>query len=185
MNNGTRPLTEEEINQISLAMTSKRNQVLFELAIKTGFRISEMLSIKLQNLPSFNGEWDAITVFRRDVKGKTASRSVPLSESLKTALKAYTKSLPKGQTYLFESRLGNRLSRVQAWKIIKRAAKECGLSGKIACHSTRKTFAQNVYNKLDKDLVKLQFAMGHKNISSTVAYLSFDKEEVFNAIKSL
>jgi hypothetical protein len=42
----------------------------------------------------------------------------------------------------------------------------------------RKTFANRVYHQLNHDLVKTQRAMGHKNINSTVAYLSFAEDEI-------
>jgi hypothetical protein len=33
----------------------------------------------------------------------------------------------------------------------------------------RKTFANRVYEKLDYDLVKTQWAIGHRNLNSTVS----------------
>jgi integrase len=49
-------------------------------------------------------------------------------------------------------------------------------------HAMRKTFANRVYHQLNHDLVKTQRAMGHKNINSTVAYLSFVEAEIDAAI---
>jgi len=46
----------------------------------------------------------------------------------------------------------------------------------------RKTFANRVYHQLNQDLVKTQRAMGHKNINSTVASLSFVEAEIDAAI---
>jgi integrase len=46
----------------------------------------------------------------------------------------------------------------------------------------RKTFANRMYDKLGHDLVKTQRALGHKNINSTVAYLSFREEDIAAAI---
>ena len=46
----------------------------------------------------------------------------------------------------------------------------------------RKTFADRVYEKLNHDLVKTQRALGHRNINSTVSYLSFREEEIDAAI---
>ena len=39
----------------------------------------------------------------------------------------------------------------------------------------RKTFANRIYDKLEGDLPKTQRALGHKNINSTVSYLSFEE----------
>jgi len=49
-------------------------------------------------------------------------------------------------------------------------------------HAMRKTIANRVYHQLNHDLVKTQRAMGHKNINSTVAYLSFVEDEIDQAI---
>jgi integrase len=46
----------------------------------------------------------------------------------------------------------------------------------------RKTFANRMYERLSRDLVKVQRAMGHRNINSTAAYLSFREEEIMNVI---
>jgi len=50
------------------------------------------------------------------------------------------------------------------------------------CFGRSKTFANRVYHQLNHDLVKTQRAMGHKNINSTVAYLSFVEDEIDQAI---
>jgi integrase len=53
------------------------------------------------------------------------------------------------------------------------AYKSNELTGKLGTHAMRKTFANRMYDKLGKDLVKCQRALGHRNINSTVSYLSF------------
>jgi len=44
--------------------------------------------------------------------------------------------------------------------------------GNVATHSLRKTFAAEIYRLLDGKLEKVQVALGHRSITSTVAYLS-------------
>jgi site-specific recombinase XerD len=88
------------------------------------------------------------------------------------------------QTCVFRSRKGvNRpISQVQAWRILHEAVTTNELTGKLGTHAMRKTFANRVYQQLNHDLVKTQRAMGHKNIYSTVAYLSFAEDEIDAAI---
>ena len=57
--------------------------------------------------------------------------------------------------------------------------------GKLGTHSMRKTFADRIYDRLDGDLAKTQKALGHKNINSTVQYLSFREEEIDEAILAI
>jgi len=95
-------------------------------------------------------------------------------------------NLSQTNDYIFKSKKGKNqpLKRIQAWRILKSVVNAKGLEGKIALHSTRKTFADRMYTKLGKDLIKTAKALGHKNINSTVSYLSFKTEELDNAIES-
>ena len=88
------------------------------------------------------------------------------------------------QTYVFRSRKGqNRpISAVQAWRLLHEAVVTNELTGKVGTHAMRKTFANRVYHQLNHAVVKTQRAMGHKNINSTVAYLSFVEAEIDAAI---
>jgi site-specific recombinase XerD len=84
---------------------------------------------------------------------------------------------------LFPSRKGGRaISRVHAWEILQEAYDANNLTGQLGTHAMRKTFANRVYEKLGRDLVKTQRALGHKNINSTVSYLSFAEADVDEAI---
>jgi site-specific recombinase XerD len=71
---------------------------------------------------------------------------------------------------------------VQAWQVLQDAYEANGLSKGHGTHAMRKTFANRVYNYLDRDLVKTQAALGHKAITSTVSYLSFAQSDVRAAI---
>jgi hypothetical protein len=45
-----------------------------------------------------------------------------------------------------------------------------------------KTFADRVYEALDRDLIKLQRAMGPKHLKNTAPSISFREEEIEAAI---
>jgi integrase len=167
---GCRAFNGEENKRMIEALYYERDRLLFILGVNTGFRISELLSLTRHNV--HNG---FITVERKNMKGKLCSRSVPLSESILGLLKTYIESLPESQMTLFP------IGRMQAWRIIKRAAKKSNVSGKIGTHSMRKTLASRVYAASNRDLAITQKALGHKNVSSTISYLQVDADAV-NAI---
>ena len=48
-----------------------------------------------------------------------------------------------------------------------------------------KTFAQMNYNKLGKDIVKLQKLLGHKNLDNTAKYISFERKDLDEAVDSM
>lgn len=190
---GCRPFSDAEVQAVTQALARDRyharNLALFHLGVRSGFRISELLSLKLQDVFQNGNFVESVMVARRHMKGKNASRGVPLHPDARVALEVWVRELLAAGhadpgTFLFRSREGgNRaISRKTAWYILRKVSSACGLTGKIGTHSLRKTFAKRVYEKLGRDLMKTQRALGHARVTSTVSYLSFDQGEVEDAI---
>jgi integrase len=199
---GCRPLTDEEVKNISQSFGGtfgKRNKALFVVGHRTGFRISELLRLTVSDCMAHGKILDQISVQRRHMKGgkagKTSGRTVPLHPEARAALSVWLEVLTKmrgtldPQTPVFCSRvkdpntgLKRAISREQAWRILKDAFTSHELQGKLGTHAMRKTFANRMYDKLNHDLVKCQRAMGHANINSTGAYLSFREKDISDAM---
>jgi integrase len=195
---GCRPLTDAEVSLIAKSFGgtfAKRNKALFVVGHRTGYRISELLSLRVGDVMQHGKILDQISVQRRNMKGKTSGRTVPLHPEARAALSVWLEVLTrmKGtldpQTPVFCSRvkdpttgLKRAISREQAWRILKEAFHTNELQGKLGTHAMRKTFANRMYEHLNHDLVKCQRAMGHRNVNSTVAYLSFREEDITDAI---
>lgn len=181
---GCRPLSEEEINSI-LSNLNNRDKTLFLLGLKTGFRVSELLSLKVKDVFQYGHMLDRITVARKNMKGSRKSRTVMLHAVAKNAVSSLIAlECLTSDDFLFQSGKGINcaISRIQAHRVIKDAVIAANITGKVATHSWRKTFAKHMNEKFDGNLLLLQAAMGHDNISSTVRYLSFDQETVDKAI---
>ncbi len=192
---GSRPLTDEEIDQVSRSFTGRfalRDRALFLLGVKSGFRISELLSLRTRALIQGGRIADRVTVQRRHMKKKTEGRTVLLHPVAKAALAAWiddaSKELRFGpDSFVFQSRKGeNRpITRVQFYRILANAFTRNGISGRLGTHSMRKSFANKIYDRLGGDLAKTQRALGHRNVNSTVQYLSFKEEEIDAAILAI
>ncbi len=192
---GCRPLTDEEVLLVQQSfggVYAARDRALFLLGVKSGFRISELLSLRVGDISQHSRLVDRVTVQRRHMKKKLEGRTVLLHPEAKAALATWLLTLRQSpdctaQTYVFRSRKGqNRpISPVQAWRLLHEAVVTNELTGKLGTHAMRKTFANRVYHQLNHDLVKTQRAMGHKNINSTVAYLSFVEAEIDAAILAI
>jgi integrase len=159
------------------------------LGVRTGFRISELLSLRVQDVMQHGKVLDRVTVQSRPMKGKTGGRTLVLHPEAKAALSVWLEVLRLGgtldpDTFVFKSRnTANKvISRVQAWGILSDALEANGLAGKLGTHCMRKTFANRVYDQLNGRLEKVQRALGHKNINPTVSHLSFREEEIDAAI---
>ncbi|MHB9108216.1 MAG: tyrosine-type recombinase/integrase [Armatimonadota bacterium] len=192
---GCRPLNDSEVHDVSRSFWgehARRDKALFLLGVKSGFRISELLSLRLRDVVQAGRIVERVTVERRNMKKKLEGRTVLLHPEARAALAAWLEELGRhaeltGETFVFQSRKGgNRpITRVQAYRILHEACDACELTGKLGTHSMRKTFANKVYDALDNDLVKTQRALGHRNVNSTVQYLSFREEEIDEAILSM
>jgi len=192
---GCRPLNDVEVRDVSRSFWgehARRDKALFLLGVKSGFRISELLSLRVRDVVQAGRLVDRVTVERRNMKKKLEGRTVLLHPEARAALTAWLEELGRyaeltGETFVFQSRKGDNrpITRVQAYRILREACDSCELTGKLGTHSMRKTFANKVYDALDNDLVKTQRALGHRNVNSTVQYLSFREEEIDEAILSM
>jgi len=189
---GCRPLTDGKVQLIQQSfggVYAARDKALFLLGVKSGFRISELLSLRVGDMSRHDRLVERVTVQRRHMQQKLEGHTVLLHPEAKAALATWLLTLRQmpgctAHTFVFRSCKGqNRpISPVQAWRILHEAVTTNELTGKLGTHAMLKTFANRVYHQLNHDLVKTQRAIGHKNINSTVAYLSFVEEEIDAAI---
>lgn len=195
---GTRPLTKEEIALTRTLFKSLRDESLYVLGIKAGFRVTELLSLRLSDIFQHGSIVARVKVERKSMKGKVRSRDVALHSDAKSILLQYIKTelisvfgkeILKDKFFpLFPSRQKDKygkivaIKRCQAWNILKAAYNEAEMTGHLATHSMRKTFAKNTYKNLDKDLRQLQLALGHADIRTTIEYLPPDQDAIDKAI---
>ena len=195
-----RPLTKEELTKVINGFEGKyalRNKCLFILGIHTGFRISELLSIKVIDIMPYNKIVDEITVKKRNMKKKKKSRTIKLNNSArKIALEyienwdqIYKSCIPiHKKIYLFKSQKSDEkpLGKKSAIAILDKVFKSLNLEGKLGSHCMRKSFAKEMYLLLGKDIMLVKDALGHQEISSTQHYLStFDNEKIYECIDKL
>ena len=191
----TRALTPSEILRLAQALETQhrhRDRLFLLLAVTTGFRVSELLTLRFNQLTT-NGQDVAkeITIARRSLKGghglrakSVRSRRVPLNETARSAVTAYLATLtlaPTGDTFVFASRNGDNrpINRRRAHSIMKTLAREAGLdASRVGCHSTRKTYARGLYEASGHDLIKTQRLMGHTNPMTTARYLDTTEAEL-------
>ena len=179
----SRNLTDCEISAI-LPLLNIRDRTMFILGIRSGFRISELLSVRVTDCMQHGAIKDSLTVTRANMKGKRASRTIPLHDEAKEAIASLIESRKLELTdYLFQSRQGENspLKRWQANNIMKNAVNSLGLQGKISTHSMRKTLANRVYLASGKDIIATRDALGHANSSSTSHYLAVSSD-IVNAL---
>lgn len=193
---GCRPLTDREADAIAESFGgpyAARDRAVFALGRYTGERISAILALRIGDIVQAGRLTDSVIYRRANRKGKTESRIVALHPKAKRALTSWINQLAKAghltaDDYVFPSRKGHGrqpISRVQYHRILKDAVQVNDLSGNLATHAMRKTFAEAMRKAFGGDIYRIQKAMGHKNINSTVAYLSFNEGDIEKAIKGM
>jgi integrase len=186
---GCRPLQPAEVVEVAQSFGGRyaaRDRALFLVGLYTGFRITELLSLRWRDCLRQGQVAAAVTVARRAMKNKQRGRTVALHPHAQAALQEwYQVAQPAdGSLYVFRSRKGgNRpLTRQSAWQILLDAYASCSMTGRLGTHSLRKTFAMTVHEQLGRDLHRTQQALGHVNISSTLHYLPVADVEIQQAI---
>jgi len=144
-----------------------RDRAMLELLYATGIRVSELVSLELDDLNLAAG------VLRCRSKGK--ERIIPLYRTAVKALQDYVRSIrPQliadgGEEALFVNMSGERMSRQGFWKIIKHYQETAGIEKDITPHTLRHSFAAHLLEN-GADLRSIQEMLGHADISSTQIY---------------
>jgi integrase/recombinase XerD len=145
-----------------------RDQAMLELLYATGLRVSELVSLQVQQI-DFQGDY--VTV-----KGKGAKvRAVPFGRWARDKLLTYMREarpkLLKGKSspFVFTTRSGKPISRQGFWKLIGGHALAAGLEKKVTPHTLRHSFATHLVEG-GADLRSVQSMLGHADISTTQIY---------------
>jgi integrase/recombinase XerD len=145
-----------------------RDRAILELLYATGARITEIVSLDLDDLVD-------PTLLRVLGKG-SKERIVPVGRYAQTALEAYlVRTRPllavngKETPALFLNQRGGRLSRQSDWQIIHDAAHAAKLPGEISPHTLRPSFATHLLEG-GADVRVVQELLGHSSVSTTQIY---------------
>lgn len=173
-------LTSDEIDKLfDLRLTKPidyRNKALLEVIYATGARISEVISLELNQI---DFEECVIKVMG---KGKK-ERIIPLGNTALNSLYIYISNyrafLVKNDTcnYVFLNKNGTKISRQGVFKILKELANNAGIKKEISPHTLRHSFATNLLNN-GADLRVIQELLGHENLETTEIYSHLQNKKI-------
>lgn len=170
-------LTTEEVDRMEAAIDlskweGQRNRAIIEVLFSCGLRVSELVELKFSDI--FADE-----KFLHIVGKGSKERLVPISDTALHEIKLWLfdrnlmKIKPGEQEYVFLNRRGAHLTRTMILIMIKRTAKEAGITKTVSPHTLRHSFATALL-KGGANLRAIQEMLGHENIKTTQIYTHID-----------
>lgn len=157
-----------------------RDKAMMELLYATGIRVSELISLKMEDL---NLPMEYVICHE-----KSKDRIVPFGSAAKNALELYLQKtrahmLNDSQSeYLFVNCSGKPMSRQGFWKLIKYYAEKVGIEKEITPHTFRHSFAAHLLEN-GADVHSVQKMLGHVDISTAQMYVEIQTENVRDVYK--
>ena len=155
-----------------------RDKAMLELLYATGIRVSELISLKIQDV---NLSMNYICC-----RDEEKERVIPFENAAKDALTRYMNAargqLCQNTDFLFANCQGSPMTRQGFWKIIKSYATKAGIKKEITPHMIRHSFATHLVDN-GADLKAVQEMLGHSDISTTQIYIKKNAvrlKEVYN-----
>jgi len=149
-----------------------RDRAALEMLYATGARASELCGL---NVGDVNFEYGFVRCYGKRMK----ERLVPVGRTALDAVREYmARGRPallrdKGESALFLTRTGRRLSRSALWHRVRKQAVAAGISGDVHPHTLRHSFATHLLSG-GADLRSVQVMLGHADISTTEIYTHVD-----------
>lgn len=181
-------LSKEEIQELinSIDITdslSARNRCMIELLYSSGLRVSEMLSLRLQDIHLEEGVLHCIGKGNKE-------RIIPINNTaidlLRLYITKYRDEILNGvnSNYLFTNKNGKILTRNNFYNILNHIANKSGITKHISPHTIRHTFATHLLEN-DADLRSIQEMLGHADISTTTIYTHVSQDKIIKEYNNL
>ena len=151
-----------------------RDKAMLELLYATGIRVSELISLNVEDVNIPAG-------FIRCSGGK--ARIIPLYPAAVRAIQTYLTQIRPSmiadpeEAALFVNLSGERMSRQGFWKIIKHYQQTANIQKDITPHTLRHSFAAHLLEN-GADIRSIQEMLGHSDISSTQIYTQIVKQNL-------
>jgi integrase/recombinase XerD len=158
----------------------ERDFAIITLFLNCGMRLSELISINLNNIKD-----ETLTIIGKGDK----ERTVYLNNACKNAISDYLKVRPvngvKDKNALFLSERRQRMARKTVHNVVKKFILQSGLDPqRYSTHKLRHTAATLMYKYGNVDIRALQEILGHESIATTEIYTHLDKQQLKNAVDS-
>ncbi len=160
-----------------------RARALLELLYSCGLRVSEALGLDMEDVSLSEASVRVIGKGDRERRLPVGDVAVAAVERyvdhVRPALSARATEQPANRRGgpLFVTDRGQRLGRMAAWRLIRRAALVGGVTGHVTPHTLRHSFATHLLEG-GADLRVVQELLGHASITTTQLYTHLTGERI-------
>ncbi len=178
-----RPLSSDEAEAMKTHTHELRDRCLLIALEKTGYRASEIASLRTEDVFDFTSKTikPRVQVKASNMKKGVGRMAIPMHPDWRQALTLWLAKLqqfgylrPGVPLWLSRKHVAKLfgLARETIWRLVRGAAIRAGVDpDRVGCHSYRKLFCVRVYTDCSRDIEKTRRIMGHKELSSTQQYL--------------
>lgn len=174
-------------NYYRITSPHKRNYLLLITGLNTALRISDVLKLQWRDVYDFNHKRFRSHICLTEEKTDKFTK-IYMNDVLLKVLKSYFNSLSasrrKPSSYIFCGNSDKPISRIQAFRIVKKAAIACDIPGSISPHSLRKTFGYFAW-KSGTSPVMLMNIFNHSSFDITKRYLGIEQDEKDSVFKNI
>ena len=157
---------------------NERDYMLFLLGIHFGLRISDLLSLRIEDVVG-----KKYIIIKEKKTGKI--KSFPVAEVVQRELESYLKGRTKGWLFLSREKSGaTPITRQQAYNVLSDAAKAVGIKDPIGTHTLRKTFGYWAC-KQGTSLELIQKILNHSSPGVTLRYIGITQDQINSVYKKL
>lgn len=158
--------------------------LLFKFGLNTGLRISDILPLKVKDIFHSNGRFRDYLIIKEKKTGK--EKKIKLNDSIRIAVKSYINNQNLSyNSYLFHSRKGGHIGRIQAYRVLKEAAEEAGIEN-FGTHSLRKTWGYWTYRLSKYNIGLIMDTFNHSSQNITLRYIGVNqdqKDELYSLVQ--
>jgi len=152
-----------------------RNEVAVKILVETGFRLSELTNITLNDI---NLENKTIRIRRKGNREQV----VPINNGLAKLLKVFMRGKESDEP-LIKSSLGKRMTARRVSLMLQKYLERAEVARKgISVHSLRHSYCVRLLEK-GASLRATQILLGHKSIATTERYMHLTKNQMAKEVK--
>lgn len=170
-------ITKEESERLLESISNIKHKLLVLLMLDCGLRVSETISLRLNN---FDFKQRLLTIKSLKKRLKKDARIIPMSDRLYQVMGEYLNKYKLGlkpNTFLFPSYgSSGHIRRESVWKIIKKIAKNSNLK-EIHPHVLRHSFATHHLTS-GTSLEEIKGMLGHSSYDTTLIYTKIPTEKL-------